>query len=349
MEKIGVGIIGAGWVAGEHAKAYSKNPITRIVAVSSGSIESAKTFAATHKIEKVYSSHTQLLEDEEVQVVSICSPNYLHYQHAIDAAKARKHILLEKPMCTTASEAYEIAKQVKSSGIKFMVGHVARFVPMFQTLRKIVDDGYLGNLYYAEGDYQHFIEPSLKLWSWCRFTKFGKGMFLAGGTHVVDLVSWFLGEPREVFGYSGNFVRKDIDNTGDTETPDRNEDAAVALVKYESGAFAKILTLIGAKRPYKFHFSLFGKEGFYDDGAMYSEKIPGLKKGDVYAYQLSLPVPSLEHWEVEYHPFTDEINHFVDCIINDEIPLSNEDDGVKVMRIVDGFYRSVKEHKWVSV
>lgn len=344
-----MGIIGTGWVSREHIKAFNKNPGTKVVAICSRSPEKAEAVRAEFGIDRAYGDHLRLLEDRGVDLVSICSPNYLHHSHALDSVKAGKHILVEKPMCDTAAQSHEIVGGVERAGVKLMVGHVARFVPMFSALKKTVEQGLLGDLFYAEGDYQHYVEPFLALWSWAKYTKYGRGMFLAGGTHIIDLLLWYMGDVSEVFGYAGNYVRGDISSDGDKETPDRREDTGVAVMKFRNGGIGKVLTSVGAKKPYKFHLTLFGTQGTFDDGLLYSDRIPGLMDKDVIRGSVKLPIPSLREWEVQYHPFQEEIDHFVDCILQDKRPLSDANDGAKVMEVTDAFYRSVKEHRPVGI
>ena len=157
MRRLGVGIIGTGWVSREHIKAFNKNPNTKVLAVCSRVFEHAKVVGAEFGIDRVHEDYTSLLEDRNVDIVTICTPNYLHHRQAIDSVKAGKHVLVEKPMCDNAMQSREIVSEVEKTGVKLMVGHVARFVPMFSALKKTIDQGLLGQLFYAEGDYQHYV------------------------------------------------------------------------------------------------------------------------------------------------------------------------------------------------
>jgi predicted dehydrogenase len=343
------GILGTGWVAREHAKAYQRNPRVRLHGVCSRSLASAQLFAQEYAIPVVYPFLEAMLADDALDAISICTPNAAHYGHALAVAHAGKHLLVEKPLCTSGEQARQILAAVRAARVQLAVGHVARFVPLFQAARDLVERGFLGRLYYAECDYQHYVEPHLALWQWARHTRHGGGMFLAGGTHSIDLLVWLMGPVAEVCGLKGRFVRDDITAVDDVATPERDEDSGVALLRFASGGMGRALTLVGSKRPYHFHLGLFGTEGTIDDRLLYSDHIPGLTAGAEIRHTLTLPTAGLEHWEAEYHPFNELIDNFVAAIVDGAAPICPPEEAAHVIEVIDAFYRSVREQRWIAV
>lgn len=151
-KKVKVGIIGTGWIADAHIEAYKKMPDVEIVAGADLVPGKAEAFFKKHGIEGVhcYNSHKELLDAEEVDAVSVCTYNRTHAECAIYALNKGVHVMLEKPMCVTIEEAVEIRKAEKASGKVLSIGFQPRFDPNMQMIKKIVQSGELGKVYYIQ-------------------------------------------------------------------------------------------------------------------------------------------------------------------------------------------------------
>src|SRR5436190_2521608 len=153
--KLGVGIIGLGWVAGEHIKAYQQNPHCEMVALASHSKENAESYQQRYNLPdaNLYTDWQRLLQDERVDVVSICSTNEMHAPQAIAAAEAGKHVLIEKPVALTLEDLRQVERAVEKAGVKSQGGFELHWSPYFQSVHSMIDAGFFGDIYYAECDY----------------------------------------------------------------------------------------------------------------------------------------------------------------------------------------------------
>jgi predicted dehydrogenase len=154
-KKVRVGIIGTGWIADAHIKSYLNQPDVEIVAGADIIPGKAAAFFAKHGVEGVktdYASHKEMLADKSLKLdaVSICTYNCQHANCAIDSLNAGVHVLLEKPMCVTLEEAIEIVRAEKKSGKVLSVGFQPRFDENMKMIKKIVQSGELGQIYYIQ-------------------------------------------------------------------------------------------------------------------------------------------------------------------------------------------------------
>lgn len=151
-KKVRVGIIGTGWIADAHIEAYKKMPDVEMVAGADLIPGKAKAFFKKHGYENVkcYGSHKEMIDSIELDAVSICTYNRTHAECAIYALNHGIHVLLEKPMCVTIEEAVEIRKAEKASGKVLSIGFQPRFDPNMKMIKKIVQSGELGDVYYIQ-------------------------------------------------------------------------------------------------------------------------------------------------------------------------------------------------------
>ena len=154
MRKLGVAIQGAGWVAGEHMKAYAQNPHTEVVAICSRTRGGAELKLAETGVScRVCDTYAEMLADDQVDIVSVCTPNHLHAAEAIQAAQAGKHILLEKPISLSLEDLRALRQAVCKAGVKTVVSFVLRWNPLFETIKALLADDAVGRIFYAEVDY----------------------------------------------------------------------------------------------------------------------------------------------------------------------------------------------------
>ena len=161
MDKPGVLVVGPGWVAGQHLQAYLSNGQVEVKAIA-GVLPEDKERANTY-MDKMgfkcayFSDYETALSQPDIQIVSVCTINHLHYEQSLAALQAGKHVLAEKPLCFTAEEAQELAGEATTRNLYTHVGHVVRFYPAIQGLYSLVRSGDLGEVFYCESGYWHEI------------------------------------------------------------------------------------------------------------------------------------------------------------------------------------------------
>jgi predicted dehydrogenase len=156
---LGVLIQGAGWVSTQHIKAFQNNPYTHVVAISSRKLESAKKRAQEANLKDVFvtTDYDKALKRDDVDIVSVCTPAHLHAENAITAARAGKHIVIEKPVANSIRDMKRMRDAVRKAKVKTVVSFVLRWNPLFETVKSMIADDALGEIQYIEADYQHNI------------------------------------------------------------------------------------------------------------------------------------------------------------------------------------------------
>ncbi|MEG2455173.1 MAG: Gfo/Idh/MocA family oxidoreductase [Oscillospiraceae bacterium] len=320
MKEYGVLIVGTGWVSGEHIRAFSMNPHAKVVALVSRDAEKghAKAVECGVPEAKVYTDYAQALCDPAVDIVSICTPNHLHASQTILAAEAGKHILIEKPISLNWEDAKAMKAAVDKAGVKTLVGYVLHWNSLFLTAKKMQEE-YIGKLYYAETDYFHRVTESYPCYRWTCQKDVAGSSLLAGGCHAVDAMRFFMqDEVEEVVAYSSG-CRTDFEYDG----------TLVALLKFKGGAMGKIGSSYDTISPYIFNLHLFGDKGSLLNNKLYSpDAIPGQRD------YMVLPVETPNSGDVTHHPFPQEIDHFLDCIVNDRETSVSLNDAMKTQEIV---------------
>ena len=229
MSKLGVMIRGAGWVAGEHIKAYLGNPNTELKVLDSrlGSDLEEKKARYGLTCELTVNQYEKHLKREDIHVVSICTINSEHAREAVLAARAGKNVFIEKPIAITLEELREIRDAVRAAGVCAGAGFVVRFYPLIENIRKMLDEKLIGKVFYGGVDYWHEIKGEWKT----RAATAGSAL-LMGGCHAVDALQWFMdSEIVEVSAYSSPPARR----------PDFDYDPNIVVnCRFASGAIGRV-------------------------------------------------------------------------------------------------------------
>lgn len=219
-----VGIIGAGSYGAQHAEALAALDNVVMVAASRTNADALRDFTDRYG-GTGYAAYSALLADPAVDVVVIATPHDRHTEIAVQAARAGKHILLEKPMAPTLAECHQIIAAAQSAGVKLMVGHVNHFVPAYQVAKALLDSGEMGEVVHGLATMQkYWYEANRREWHLDRAQ--GGGVWLTVGVHPLDRLTWLINRPiRQV---SAQFQTR--------FHAQQSDDAGVVLVRYAGGA-----------------------------------------------------------------------------------------------------------------
>jgi len=327
--KLGVAIHGAGWVAGAHAASWKKNPHVKVVSVSDLDKNRARRLTEVHGLDcAIRDDYEEVLRDDRLDIVDVTSPSHVHAEQGIAAARAGKHVLVEKPIALSMDENRALRDAVAEAGVKSLAGFVLRWNPAAQTIKSLVDSGALGKLFYLEMDYWHGLGPSHHAWDLHSKRKTGGSTMLLGGCHAVDALRWFAGdEVEEVTAFSNN--KKGLFEY------DAN---VVAVMKFRGGALGKTSALFDCEMPYQFNLDLAGSEGTIRDNRVWSKKLFPGQTG-----WATVPTILPDSADVYHHPFDAEINHFVDCIRQDRQSHSSIADGYRTHELCMAIDRSIEQ------
>lgn len=247
MEKVRFGIIGCGVIGPWHARGITGAPDAELVAVCDVIQERADKLSADFGGVPTYTDYHVMLAEAGVDAVSVCVPSGMHGQVTMDAAKAGKHVMCEKPVEITLPKIDAMIKACKDANIKFGVIFQRRTSPMWNKVKKAVDDGLLGKMvlgdaylkyfrsqdYYDSGDWRGTWELD------------GGGALMNQGVHCIDLQRWIMGPIDTVYANADHLVR-------DIEV----EDTCCAVFKFKSGAFGVLegtTSVVGMDHKLEFH------------------------------------------------------------------------------------------------
>lgn len=327
--KLGCAIWGAGWVADEHLNAFMKNPNCEVVAVGSRKESSAQ--AAAEKCgapnARIYTDYDEFLKDDSINIVSICTPNHLHVDNGVRAAAAGKHIIMEKPIALDLAGLRELRDAVGEAGVKSVVSFVLRWCPSLMNAANLVKSGAIGDVFYVEGDYWHGVSDWYPGWDWAHRKSTGGSSFVFCGCHAVDSVRWISGlEVTSVCAFGGGWDKR-------YEYPA----TVVASVTWSNGAVGKLSSSIDCVMPYQFNVDIMGDKGAIRDNLVWSKTLLPEASG-----WTEVPAILPDSGDVAHHPFEGEINHMVDCILNDVESYVNIADAVKTHEVCMAIDMSVE-------
>lgn len=319
MAQMGVGIVGTGWVSGEHIRAFETNAHTKVVALCGRTEAAAKAKAAECGIQcDTFGDYEKMLAHPDVKIVSIATPPHLHKQQAVAAAQAGKHLMLEKAMATTIDDARAIRDAVAKAGVKSVVNFVLRWNPLFEIIKTQLSDDAIGAIIMGEVDYFHGIGPWYKQFGWNVKKDVGVSSLLSAGCHALDGLRWFMGgEIAEVFQYATHGHGADFKGYEYPPT-------TCTLLKFADGRIGKVASCIECVQPYVFNINLVGAHGTIKNNHIYSKK-----KFLGQTSWTTVPTILPDSGDVTHHPFVYEAAHLVECILSNRESHCNIADAFK--------------------
>jgi myo-inositol 2-dehydrogenase/D-chiro-inositol 1-dehydrogenase len=342
MRKIVVGIIGAGFSAERHAAGFAALPTVEIGAVAGlkETKNQIEEYARRIGAKRAYTKYEELLNEPDIEIVSVCSPNYLHEPIAVSAAEHGKHVIVEKPLAKTTEQAESILRTARRANVKLMYAENFQYAPSFVKAQEIVNQGGIGEIFIGSAREAHSGPHS----QWFYDLNFaGGGALIDLGIHDIQLLRAFTkSEPKDVNAFTSK-TRSDL----------TVEDNGVAVIRFENGALGTLEESWTTTGGYDLRVELYGKEGqlminptrmtplqaFSNTGFGYAGEKVEFTKG------WTFPIPE------EFYTFgyIQEIEHFVKCVLQDKIPKTSGEDGLVALKTIMAMYESAKTGKVVPV
>ena len=293
-----VGLVGIGGMGFVHYNAYKKIEGAEVVAVADVRTDMAKEKIAEDKV-NVYASLDELLANEKVDVIDICSPSYLHTELAVKALEAGCHTLSEKPMSVSTADTARVIETAKKVGKKFMTAHVVRFMAPYVYLRGVIESGELGKIVHL--DMKRI--SSIPRWSWedwMRDVKKSGGTPIDLSIHDIDFAYSVFGEPKSVNGIYNEL--KD------------NNDYIVSNLVYDGFSVTTTGGWFNVKFPFCAEFTAIFENGrvLLKDGKIYKneEEVDLSTSANDVSENMGINIPRADG-------YTAEIEYFLDCVKND--------------------------------
>lgn len=321
-KKIGVGIVGLGYIGNIHLRHLVKMSEVDCIAVADVSKKALRE-AASYGVKKTFVNSQDLVKDKDIDAVIVALPTHLHLQCSAEVAEAGKHLLLEKPMARNPQEAQQILHLAERNSVKLMVGYHLRFHQPFQELKAKIENKQLGDIevaygtFVGSGPFFHrggHTPVSVPEW-WFNKELTGGGALIDVGSHIINLLRWCFGEIRDIKACFGHRFNLDF------------EDSAVCLSKFESGTSA-VITAGYFSQAFKLELELFGSV----DNAFAQHRPPSKLKA---ATQMLTMGKSSFH-QAHY----DELRYFVHCIANDLSPTPTGIDGLRDLQAIEKAYKN---------
>ncbi len=301
MKKYNVAVIGYGWVATAHIQSINATPHAQVTAVWSSRPQDSAALSAKHGSPiTTFTDLDAMLARKDIHAVSICSFPSQHAAHAIAAAKAGKHIILEKPITLNLDDAKAVATAVAAAGVKTCVCFECRYSSQFLATKAVIDQGLLGTIHYGEVDYYHGIGPWYGQFRWNTGKRDGGSSLLSAGCHAMDALLLCMG--GEVDAITSHATR----SQNATFATYEYATTSVSIVKFRDGRIGKVASVIDCLQPYYFHTHLVGSEGSLLDNKFHSNRVAGLNK---HAWS-TLSMKLLDSGDVSDHPYQTQFEAF---------------------------------------
>ena len=351
-----IGIIGCGGIAhGKHMPALKNQPNAEMVAfcdiVEERAREAADKFGVPGA--RVYTDYRELLKEESIEVVHVCTPNDSHADISIAALEAGKHVMCEKPMAKTAADARRMRDAAKRTGRKLSIGYQNRFRSDSQYLKKICSEGELGEIYYAKA---HAIRRrAVPTWGvFLDEEKQGGGPLIDIGTHALDLTLWMMDnyEPKVVLGtvFHKLSQRQNAANAWGPWDPAKFtvEDSAFGMIVMKNGATIMLESswALNTLSTGEARTTLCGTEGGADmqDGL----RINGEKHSRLFMNQIQLDAKGVDFYDGRKESPADlEAREWLRAIEQDTDPVVTPEQACVVSEILEAIYESAKTGKAV--
>jgi predicted dehydrogenase len=339
---LNVGVIGTGSIARlSHVPAYKKLN-TNIIAFADTDIKRAKNLAKRYKVEHVYADYIDLLENKDIDVVSICTPTFLHAPITIEAAKYDKHILVEKPMALSTKETEKMTSAASRHSVKLCVVQNYRYTEPVVKAMKMYKERQIGEISSILCvDHQPLFIGSPARWYFDADKTLGP--LWESGVHAIDLVLYFLGKPKHVYASTRDYQDMGFDT-----------DCKV-MMEFENGTKANLdLTIVSSTD--LFYLDLFGTVcdvhadvvsdilyTRYYRSSLIQETITNLARikrlfGEAFSGRAWI---SNEHYHL--------IKDFISSIERDTVPPIPGDEGTRLIHVIETINESRKSGKKIKL
>ncbi len=270
LQPLRAGVVGLGWPGETHLKYYNEQPGVSVVAIADPNAERLSKIKSTYNVPHAYSNWQELVERDDLDIVSVATPNYLHMPIAVAALQSGKHVLTEKPIAANAADALAMVEAAEANQRVLEVAFNHRHRGDVQTLKRIIDDGTLGSIYYAKSYWMR--RRGVPAWGgwFAQHELAGGGPMIDLGVHMLDMALYLMGEP-EVLSVTASVYSELAPRGRGASGPLKGsfdvEDLGSAFIRLSGGA---TLILEASWAGYGRHYDDFGVELFGSDAGAFS-------------------------------------------------------------------------------
>lgn len=332
-----IGLAGCGWISDVYAESLKALPNAEIVGCCASKVENAQNFAKKKDLPRVFRDVREMLWSNEIEVVMVGLPNHLHHPVAIEALKAGKHVVIEKPLALSLEQGQDILQTARQSGRQVAYAENICFIPKYVKAKEIAESGQLGKIRFIKEIEKH--DGPHTPWFYKREPA-GGGALMDMGCHSIEFARWILGKPevKSVWAFMDNWMHR----PGAHPKPTELEDHAVLHLEFQNGASALLESGWTLKGGMVSEAQLHGTMGvlhceLLQEGAgmkMYTDR-SGWKSVDA-------------DWHRQ-NGYPQELAHFLDCLEGGKAPSESAEDGLKVLEIMLAAYYSAGTGKKINL
>ncbi len=331
---IGVGIIGSRFVADLHAAAFQRVRGAELIAAASPHRDHVEEFGRRHSIPRTFTDYREMLNLPEIDLVSLALPNDLHCEACVAAARAGKHVVIEKPLCMNLAEADRMIAAGKEAGVHLFYAEEICFAPKYVRAKNLVDSGALGKVYLVKQAEKHSGPHTQWFWD---VERSGGGVAFDMGCHGIEFFRWILDKPRvlSVFAHLATRVHK---------KKTQGDDEALIVVEFENDACGLAEESWNKLGGMDDRAEIYGSKGItYADLLRGNSLLTYSDVGYDYAVEKSGQTTGWSftmYEEMWNYGFPQEMQHFVDCLRFGSRPIETAADGRAVLEILFAAYES---------
>lgn len=339
MNKTRVTLLGAGFIADIHAECYRRFvPDAEVVAVYARDRAKANAFAARHHIPRAFDQLEDAITQSACDVVDICLPNFLHHRAALAAARAGRHVIIEKPLALSLAEADEMIAACRAAGRKLMYAEELCFAPKYERARKLVQEGAVGRVYHLRQCEKHSGPHSAWFYD---IAQSGGGAIMDMGCHGLAWLRWILGgQPRPLA------VQAHLQSGLIHGARTRAEENSLIIVEFDGGVLGVVENSWAKHGGMDDRIEIHGTGGvIYADLFMGNAALTYSEHGYGYAMEKAGRTQgwSFTVFEEAFNQgYPQELQHFIACVREDRPPLVTGEDGRAVLELIGAAYRSAR-------
>ena len=359
-DRIRVGVVGTSWWAElMYLPILKQHPRAELVAVCGRRPERADQIARKYGIPHAFSNYRAMIDQAGLQALIVSTPDDLHYPIAMAALDAGLHVLCEKPLALDVAQARAMYEKATAAGVTHMVLFTYRWLPLYQHVRQLLDDGYLGRPFHCSMRYVCGFgrDPQDR---WRLDPQRARGVLGDIGSHMIDLARWYLGDVSGVGAHLAAFVGR-VDSHG--QRVDATNDTAALTLRFQSGAQATIqlssvvhvgdrgqeqqVIFSGEAGTLEIH-QTFGRAEIY--GARANEQqFTRLFSLDYRATAASSDEHEMTGMLAPFHDQSIGPRLFIDAIVEHRAVSPSFYDGLKAQEVIDAAFESDRRGCWVTL
>ncbi|MFP4382282.1 MAG: Gfo/Idh/MocA family protein [Candidatus Sumerlaeia bacterium] len=338
-------VIGMG-MGRNHVREFNLHPNASVVAIADLDEERLKEIGDLNNVPRRYTSPEKMLKEEELDIVSIATPNKFHKPLTIKALDAGCNVLCEKPMAMNAREAQAMLDKAKAVGKRLMINFSYRFTEQAWALKQQVEKGILGDIYFGRTIWlRRRGMPRFGGWFGQKALS-GGGPLIDLGVHRLDLALWLMGYPKPIWVMGRAWSPIASEKARQEGKEYDVEDMAAGMIQFENGAMLEVEASWASNIAERelMETRLLGTKGGLvqrnlDETYKFEAEIYLEKDGCPFDMKLHPPVPAAKP----------SAYHLVDCIVKDVPNIATAEEGVTVMKLLDAIYASAKKNAPIKI